>query len=196
MKNKLFALVAIGLLVSCNPKENKNETTSKPVKGAYATNVPEYLMTPNSVDTKYTGELKFVDGFPTNEALEKVNHFMDVARAFELFESGMATASMYAMLYGHREIGVVPNRTVALTETLMDAKSLWLTPNTTTPYAHAEINVKNGPVVIEVGSQVISILDNAYFKYVGDIGMGGPDRGKGGKYLIVGSDYTGEIPEG
>lgn len=196
MKNKLFALVAIGLLVSCNPKENKNETTSKPVKGAYATNVPEYLMTPNSVDTKYTGELKFVDGFPTNEALEKVNHFMDVARAFELFESGMATASMYAMLHGHREIGVVPNRTVALTETLMDAKSLWLTPNTTTPYAHAEINVKNGPVVIEVGSPVISILDNAYFKYVGDIGMGGPDRGKGGKYLIVGSDYTGEIPEG
>lgn len=79
----------------------------------------------------------------------------------------------------------------------MDARSLWLTPNTTTPYAHAEINIKDGPVVIEIGSPVISIIDDAYFKYVGDIGLGNPmDAGKGGKYLIVNRDYKGEVPEG
>jgi hypothetical protein len=154
-------------------------------------------MTADSVDTKYAGELTFVDGFPTDETIAKADDFTDTARAFVLFESGMATASMYAMLKGHRDIGVVPNKTIAITETLMDAKSLWLTPNTTTPYAHAEINVKNGPVVIEVGSPVISILDDAYFLYVADIGLGNPkDAGKGGKYLVVGKDYEGEIPEG
>ena len=163
----------------------------------YKANIPGYIITPDSVSTQYAGELTFVDGFPTNETLAKANDFMDTARAFELFESGMATASMYAMLKGHREIGVVPNKTVALTEQLMDARSLWLTPNTTTPYAHAEINVKEGPVVIEIGSPVISILDDAYFKYVGDIGIGNPkDAGKGGKYLVVGKDYKGDIPKG
>ncbi|MFY0627638.1 MAG: DUF1254 domain-containing protein [Reichenbachiella sp.] len=171
--------------------QEQTQSTSK-----YGANVPDHLFTPNAVQTKYAGQLEFVDGFPTNETLKKANYFMDVARAFELFESGMATASMYAMLHGHREIGVTPNKTIALTEQLMDAKSLWLTPNTTTPYAHAEVDVKNGPIVIEVGSPVISIVDNAYFKYVGDIGMGGPDKGKGGKYLIVGNDYEGDIPEG
>jgi hypothetical protein len=163
----------------------------------YKANVPSSVLTPVKSQSKYVGELNFVDGFPTDKTLVKANDFMDTARAFELFESGMATASMYAMLKGHRDIGVVPNQTVALTEQLMDAKSLWLTPNTTTPYAHAEINVKNGPVVIEIGSPVISILDDAFFKYVGDIGLGNPkDAGKGGKYLVVGKDYQGEIPKG
>jgi hypothetical protein len=163
----------------------------------YKADVPDSVLTPDSVQTRYAGELTFVDGFPTDETIAKADDFADTARAFELFGSGMATASMYAMLKGHRDIGVVPNRTIAITETLMDAKSLWLTPNTTTPYAHAEINVKNGPVVIEVGSPVISILDDAYFLYVADIGLGNPkDAGKGGKYLIVGKDYKGVIPEG
>ena len=163
----------------------------------YKADVPTSVMTPDSAQSKYIGELNFVDGFPTDKTISKANDFMDTARAFELFESGMATASMYAMLKGHRDIGVVPNQTVAITEQLMDAKSLWLTPNTTTPYAHVEINVKSGPVVIEIGSPVISILDDAFFKYVGDIGLGNPkDAGKGGKYLVIGKEYKGEIPKG
>lgn len=197
--NNILSAALILAMAACSPPIKEEKTTAIPFeqsKSKYAANVPDFLITPNSVQTKYAGELKFVDGFPTDEALEKANYFMDVARAFELFESGMATASMYAMLNGHAEIGVKANRTIALTEELMDARSLWLTPNTTTPYAHAEVDVKNGPVVIEVGSPVISIVDDAYFKYVGDIGLGGPDKGKGGKYLIVGSDYKGKIPEG
>jgi len=185
-------------LSSCqqNKEQQKISNEHKQSSSKYAADVPDFLITPNIVETKYAGELEFVDGFPTDKTLEKANYFMDVARAFELFESGMATASMYAMLNGHAEIGVKANKTIAITEQLMDAKSLWLTPNTTTPYCHAEVDVKNGPVVIEVGSPVISIVDDAFFKYVGDIGMGGPDKGKGGKYLIVGNDYKGEIPEG
>ena len=33
-------------------------------------------------------------------------------------------------------------------------------------------------------------------KWSGDVGLPGPDRGKGGKYLILPPDYTGEIPPG
>ena len=199
---KIKIILSSAILISMaactqKPVDSPQATTEhKQSTAKYAADVPEFLITPNSVQTKYAGELNFVDGFPTDETLEKANYFMDVARAFELFESGMASASMYAMLNGHAEIGVKANKTIALTEQLMDAKSLWLTPNTTTPYAHAEVDVKNSPVVIEVGSPVISIVDDAYFKYVGDIGLGGPDQGKGGKYLIVGNDYEGEIPEG
>jgi len=183
---RFFLILTLSVLASTLAAEPK-----------YKADVPDYVLTPDTVQTKYAGELTFIDGFPTDETIAKADDFKDTARAFELFGSGMATASMYAMLKGHRDIGVIPNKTIAITETLMDAKSLWLTPNTTTPYAHAEINVKNGPVVIEVGSPVISILDDAYFLYVADIGLGNPkDAGKGGKYLIVGKDYKGEIPEG
>ena len=75
---------------------------------------------------------------------------------------------MYAMLNGHVEIGFKANKTVGITETLMNARSLWLTPQTTTPYVHAEVDVKNGPVVFEIGSPVLGLLDDAFFRYVAD----------------------------
>jgi hypothetical protein len=43
---------------------------------------------------------------------------------------------------------------------------------------------------------VMGLLNDAFFRYVTDLGLVGADKGKGGKYLIVGPDYKGEIPEG
>ncbi len=162
----------------------------------YKADVPQSLITSDSVKTKYLGELNFVDGFPTDETIEKSYDFLDTSRAVQLFEAGMPTASMYAMLHGHREIGLVPNKTIGITEDLMNARSLWLTPQTTTPYVTTEVDVKDGPVVVDIQVPVIGLIDDAYFKYVSDIGLGGQDRGKGGKYLVVHNDYKGEIPEG
>ncbi len=39
----------------------------------YKADVPVSILTPDSVQTKYIGELKFVDGFPTDETLKKVS---------------------------------------------------------------------------------------------------------------------------
>jgi hypothetical protein len=162
----------------------------------YKADVPENITTPNSTQTKYLGELKFVDGFPTDETVTKTYDYLDTARAVELFLNTIPVTSMYAMLNGHAEIGFKANHTVGITENLMNARSLWLTAQTTTPYVHVEIDVKTGPVVIEIGTPVLGLIDDAFFRYVGDVGLGGPDKGKGGKYLIVGTDYKDDIPEG
>jgi len=42
------------------------------------------------------------------------------------------------------------NQTVAISETLLDSKSLFLTANTTTPYTVVFFDLKNGPLVMEV----------------------------------------------
>ncbi len=55
----------------------------------YKANVPASLLTPDSVQSKYLGELTFVDGFPTEETIEKSYDFMDASLAVQLFESGM-----------------------------------------------------------------------------------------------------------
>ena len=39
------------------------------------------------------------------------------------------------------------------------------------------------------------MVDDAYFRYVADVGMVGADKGQGGKYLFVPPDYKGEIPK-
>jgi len=161
----------------------------------YKAKVPQSLITPDEVDTEYLGELEFRDGFPSDSTVEKSLRFLDTARAVDLFMNAMGATSLYAMLDGHAKIGMKPND-VGITEGLMNARSLWLTPQTTTPYATAEIDVKTGPVIIELDTPVLGIIDDAFFLHVSDIGLTGPDKGKGGKYLIVGPGYEGAIPDG
>src|SRR5437764_23369 len=54
----------------------------------------------------------------------------------------------------------------------------------------------DGPTVVEIppGSGPGTVND-AFFRFVVDMGGPGPDQGKGGKYLIVPAGYKGELPK-
>jgi hypothetical protein len=99
------------------------------------------------------------------------------------------------MLEGLKDAGLEPGD-VGITENLMDARSLFLTAQTTTPYITGEIDLKNGPVVIDIRVPVLGLVNDAFFRFVSDVGLTGPEQGRGGKYLFVGPDYEGDIPEG
>ena len=159
--------------------------------------VPANITTPDKVHTKAVGDLHFKDGYPTDATMSKVQQYMLIQRAVNVFVDGIPITSMQAMLEGGKSIGAKPNKTVIISESLFDKNSLWLTPNTTTPYAIFEVDVKEAPIVLDIQSSVLGMIDDAFFKYVGDIGLGNPaDKGKGGKYLIVHNSYKGKIPEG
>lgn len=164
-------------------------------KPQYAADVPPFVLTPDRVETELLGDLEFFDGMPTTATVEKAYDFLDLSRAVHTFLNGMPAASLYAMLEGLKDLGLEPGG-VGITESLLDARSLLLTPNTTTPYIMGEIDLKNGPVAVDVGVPVLGAVNDAFFRYVTDIGVTGPDRGRGGKYLFIGPDYEGDIPEG
>lgn len=161
----------------------------------FSADVPESILTPDKVESKYLGELNFFDGLPDEKTVQKTYDFLDVARGTEAFLNGIPAASIYAMLEGLKEAGVQTGG-VGIFETLMDARTLFLTANSSTPYIFGEIDVKNGPVVVNVSQPVLGMVDDAYFRHVTDIGVTGPDKGAGGKYLFVGPDFTDDIPEG
>lgn len=161
----------------------------------YAADVPESVLTPDIVQTESLGDLEFFDGLPSKETVKKVYDFMDVYRGSDAFLNGIPAASIYALLEGFKEAGVKPGE-LGLFEQLMDARSLFLTANSTTMYGMFEIDVKNEPIIVEVPPGVLGPVDDAYFQWVIDIGLTGPDRGQGGKYLFVHRDYDGEIPDG
>jgi hypothetical protein len=78
-----------------------------------------------------------------------------------------------------------------------DSKPLVLTWNNTSLYTWGFLDLKaDGPTVIEIPPDVLGILDDMYFRYITDMGAAGPDKGKGGKYLILPPDYEGEVPDG
>ena len=80
----------------------------------------------------------------------------------------------------------------------MDSNSLFLTGNTDTVYLSAVLNLKeDGPTVIEIPPGTgPGTVNDAYFRFVVDMGAPGPDRGQGGKYLILPPGYEGEVPDG
>jgi len=195
----LFAL-ATALLLSCNQEQQSEKVTeSSPEQTSYtpkyAADIPESVKTPDKLHTDLLGDLEFFDGMPSKETVAKAYDFLDFSRGMETFLNGIPAASIYGVLEGIKEAGVNPGD-LGIMEELMDARSLYLTANSTTIYNMFELNVKDGPVVVEVPAGILGPVDDAYFRFVTDFGFTGPDQGKGGKYLFVHRDYEGEIPEG
>ena len=160
----------------------------------FAANVPSAIQTPDTVDTRI-GTLRFTDGMPDNDTVQKVYDQLDFNRGIDAFLTGMPGAALFAACDGVSQAGAKINQGIGITETLMDARSLFLTPNSTNVYAWLGIDLKDGPVVVQVPPAVLGPVNDAYFRYVADVGFVGDDKGKGGKYLFVPPDYKGELPK-
>ena len=91
--------------------------------------------------------------------------------------------------------GVKDNEVIVFSE-LMDASSLFLTANADTVYAIGMLDLSKGPMVLEPPPGGLGAIDDQWFRWIIDIGPPGPDRGRGGKYLIVPPGYDGPLPEG
>jgi hypothetical protein len=81
-------------------------------------------------------------------------------------------------------------------------KNQSLTVNTSVRYIYIFSNTKNnGPVVLKLpgaaeDASFFGTITDSWFVPLVDIGSGGEDKGKGGKYLILPPDYKGKLPPG
>jgi hypothetical protein len=171
-----------------------NAPAETPPKMKMTTEIPANITTPDSVETRL-GTLKFTDGFPDDATVEKVYENLDFMNGVEAFLNGMPGASTEAIKVGFAGVGADNNQTMLITETLMDSKSLFLTPNSETVYNLMWVDTKKGPVVIEIPPDVLGVIDDHWWQYVTDLGRVGPDKGQGGKYLLLPPDYKGEVPK-
>ncbi|MGA2944250.1 MAG: DUF1254 domain-containing protein [Xanthobacteraceae bacterium] len=159
----------------------------------YSAKVPPSITTPDTVQTRI-GTLKFFDGLPDQDTVKTVYDNLDFSRGVEAFLSGIPAASLYAVCEGPSQAGIKRNGGIGIFQDLMDARSLFLTANSTTIYVFACLDLAQGPMVVEVPPGILGPVDDAYFRWVTDVGLTGPDKGKGGKYLFVPPGYTGDLP--
>ena len=159
--------------------------------------IPPEIMTPDSVETRI-GTLKFFDGLPDKETTQKAYDNLDFMRGVEAFLNFIPAASIEALRRGTVELGATKSNQIILMEQLLDSTPLFLTGNTDTVYASTIIDLqKEGPTVVEVPPGCgPGTVNDAYFRFVVDMGAPGPDKGKGGKYLILPNDYKGDVPKG
>ncbi len=159
------------------------------------TPIPADITTPDTVETRI-GTLRFNDGFPTEETVQKVYDNLAFQRGVQSFLTALPGGSAEAFRQGLASIGVDNNQSVAIFEDLMNSRSLFLTGNTESIYSLAWVDLKDGPVVFEVPPDVLGFIDDHWFQYVTDFGRVGPDKGQGGNYLLVPPGYKGDVPDG
>lgn len=171
-------------------------TDSNPTPN-YNTTIPEKIMTPDKVETRI-GTLEFFDGLPTPETSQKVWDNLDFMRGVETFLNGIPIASLEALRIGHVQMGVTKSNQMLLADQLLDSNPLFLTGNTDTVYCSGFLDLeRDGPTVVEIPPGCgPGTLNDAFFRFVIDMGAPGPDRGQGGSYLIVPPEFDGEVPEG
>ncbi|MDH3901915.1 MAG: DUF1254 domain-containing protein, partial [Xanthomonadales bacterium] len=185
---KVFAVIASSMVLAM-------PVASLAGNPEFAADIPDNVLTPDVVNTQTLGKLEFFDGMPSEETVNKAFENLDLIRATTAFLDGMKIASLRGMFQGYEDAGAKPNE-IVITETLMDARSIWLTPNTTTIYIGSNVDVSSGPMVIEIPPGILGLLDDAAFDFVANIGVLGPDEGKGGKYVLLHNDDETVVPEG
>lgn len=155
--------------------------------------IPPAITTPDRIETRI-GVLEFKDGAPSAKTTQDVYDTLAFTRGIDAFVNSFSGASAYAIREGFHSIGAEDNAVVIFSE-LMDSKSLFLTANADTVYSLAVLDLTKGPLVVEVPPKSLGTLNDMWFGWIIDIGAPGPDRGEGGKYLIVPPDYDGPLPD-
>ena len=166
-------------------ESSKNQTSA---------DIPPGIAIADEVDTRL-GKLTFVDGAPSDDTVEKIYDNLDFTRALDAYMNGYQLTSLKAMHSGLLAAGVEDNGGVLLFSGLMDSQSLFLTANADTVYYIFAINLKDGPIVVETPPDALGLFDDFWFQHVVDFGRPGPDRGHGGKFLLLPPGYDGPLPD-
>jgi hypothetical protein len=149
-----------------------------------------------TVKTRF-GDYEFKNGYPTPAAADALLDQLKFNRAIEVFLTHIPAVAVFAEHRGLAEFGAKRPNQVVIWESLMDAETILLTANTETVYALGHLDLKNdGPTVVAAPSKMLGFAMDARQRYLVDIGMVGPDKGKGGKYLFLPPGYKGDVPNG
>jgi hypothetical protein len=202
MKTKLLVIGLLFLgIAGCQENTKSPEIPSgssaiDPATYAQTTKIPEGILTPDQVETSI-GMLKFFDGAPLPETAELVYDNLDRMRGVDVFLKCMPAASVRQLMLGPESLGADTYYKVPIFDKLMDSKPLFLTGNTSTLYVLPSLNlIETGPMVLEVPPGMLGAFNDAWFRYMQDVGPLGQDKGAGGSYLVLPPDFEGDIPDG
>ena len=117
----------------------------------------------------------------------------DLARAIQAYKFFYPTVSGAAIVKGNEQIGVVPNKVFGILDCAPE--QLVFTANSDTPYGPLLLDLAHRPAGrrAAAGPLIVCSMDINQ-RWVADMGLPGPDAGKGGKHLLLGPDYEGQVP--
>jgi hypothetical protein len=147
------------------------------------------------VHAQNTMPYAFERGYPTSDTTRRARDDADFQRAITAYRFWYPAVSVEGIFNGNREVGIRDGEKMGIAAA--GPRQLGFTLNSDTPYGSAVIDLSKGPVVIEVPpGPYIGLVNDHNQGWVLDLGLPGPDAGKGGKHLVLPPDYSGNVPDG
>ena len=149
--------------------------------------------------------LPFAEGRPTKETAKTLRDELMFQRATQTYLWALPLINTLGMQVGSEKAFGAGYNVLTIWKKRLDAKTLVTTPNSDVLYAMSYVDLsKDGPMVMDAPPMLQGILLDYWQrpipvdggKFFGDVGLFGPDAGKGGKFLILPPGYKGAVPEG
>jgi hypothetical protein len=176
--------------------------TSTAMTGGYAvaqnnsnSNMTSAPVTNTSSSTQANSPYKFERGYPAPGTAERAYNDSDLARAIEAYKYFYPTMSVETMF---QDFSVTDKPNQAAAKFSAGPRHEFLTGNGDTAYATGALDLKvDGPMVVELlPGTYLGLVNDHNMRWVLDMGGNGPDKGQGGKHLILPPDYKGDVPAG
>jgi hypothetical protein len=186
MKTINLALIAVLGLTGCQQGAQQSQTTQQ----------SHFVRMAN---------LPFAENRPTAETAQTLRDELLFQRATQTYLWALPLINTLGMKVGSEKTFGAGYNVLPIWKKRLDAKTLVTTPNSDVIYAMSYVDLgKDGPIVFEAPPQLQGILLDFWQrpipvdggKFFGDIGLFGPDQGKGGKFLLLPPGYKGAIPSG
>lgn len=159
----------------------------------YSTPVPRGIAAPKELPTRF-GTLKLFDRVPDPAGTQKICDNADFQRAVQGYLLGLPAVNQLANRTNMLKMGPA-NTTVPYWEDLIDSRTIKLTATNNPPYTWLWLDLRQRLLVLEVPPKVLGLIDDMWYRWNTDLGITGPDKGAGGKYLLLPSGYKDPAPD-
>jgi hypothetical protein len=150
-------------------------------------------------------DLPFKENRPTKQTAETLRDELLFQRATQIYLWALPLINTLGMQTGSEKVFGSGYNVLPIWKKRLDAKTLVTTPNSDVIYAMSYLDLgKDGPMVFDAPPMLQGILLDFWQrpipvdggKFFGDVGLPGPDAGKGGKILLLPPGYMGKVPGG
>ena len=139
----------------------------------------------------------FNGAWPDKATIDQLNHERLYQRGIEAYMLTLPILNTIGMKDGSEAQFGKGYNVLPIWKDRMTAKAWVPTPNCDVIYSMNYLDLKEtGPLVVYAPANVIGMFTDFWQNTLTDVGAIGPDRARGGLYLLLPPDYTGHVPGG
>lgn len=141
--------------------------------------------------------MEFAGGFPDAVQEQELLDELYFQRAVQVYLGALPVVNMLAIRDGSEAVFGSGYNVLPIWKSRMDHRAVIPTPNADVVYAQSYLDLKkDGPLAISAPPRIIGMLTDFWQRPLSDVGVGGPDKGTGGMYLVLPPDFDGPVPDG